>query len=66
MNKSQKGICTSGWWYQITILNIGRRPSQFCELSAMITKSVTDTAGWFCESLWKDSEYRGERLISIS
>ena len=52
-DKSQRAICTSCWWFWITILYTARRPSQFCEGSAMLTKCVTDAPRWLCDSLWK-------------
>ena len=57
-------ICTSCWWFRITILYIERRPSQFGELSAVVTKCVTDTSRWFSESLWTFWEDREEILMS--
>ena len=33
---------------------------------AMLTNGVTDTSRRFCDSLWKESEYREGILIEVS
>ena len=45
--------------YIYIVFNIHRRSSPFCEMSAMASSySIIDTPKWFCDSLWKVSEYK--------
>ena len=34
------------------------RAESDCEMSAMVPNCVTDSPRWFCDSLWKVSDYR--------
>ena len=63
-SKSQKAIGTISWWYHITVLLEERGPSLFCELSVMILNCVASPARWFCDALWKVSDYKEGILTS--
>ena len=55
-DKSQRYICTSSGWYQITTLYIERTPSENHKIAPIVSGYVTDTSRWFCDSLFKVNE----------
>ena len=42
-----------------------RGPSQFCEMSAMVTNCLTGPPRLFCGSSWNVCEFREESLMSL-